>query len=176
MFKPAELKGILFSNEQIVEKAKELGAQITKDFADKDLVLVGILRGSVPWMAELMKHIELDITIDFISCSSYGSAKQTSGTVQILKGLSSSVEGKTVLIVEDVIDSGLTLKYLQEYFADKGADEVKICALVDKPSGRRVEMEGDYIGFVTGDHYLIGFGLDDNQKYRQLPYIGYVEV
>ena len=172
----AKKKRVLISQEQIWNKAVELGKQITEDYKDKELVLVGILKGSVPWMADIMKNVDLDdLTIDFMACSSYGSGKTTSGRVQIVKDLQEDIRDKHVLIVEDIIDSGITLNYLKGYFKNKGAADVKICTLLDKPSGRKVDIEGEYVGFTIEDLFIVGYGLDYYQKYRQLPYISCLE-
>lgn len=163
---------VLITHEEIVNRAKEIGAQITEDFKGKEVLLVGILRGSVPWMADVMKYIELeDLTIDFMAFSSYGAAKKTSGTVKIKKDVEEDVTDKHVIIVEDIIDSGITLKYLKGYFENRGAKSISICSLLDKPEGRQVDIQGDYIGFTVEDRFIVGYGLDYNQKYRQLPYI-----
>ena len=163
---------ILITQEEIFQKAKELGAQITEDFKGQEVVLVGILRGSVPWMADIMKEVKLeDVTIDFMACSSYGAGTKTSGRVKIVKDLEEDVTDKNVIIVEDIIDSGITLQYLKKYFAAKGAKTTKICTLLDKPSGRKTDIKGDYVGFEVEDRFIVGYGLDYNQKYRQLPYI-----
>lgn len=163
---------ILITHEEILEKAKELGKIITEDYKEKDLMLVGILKGSIPWMADIMKCIELEnLTMDFMACSSYGSGIKTSGTVTIVKDIEEDVFDKDILIIEDIIDSGITLNYLKGYFKNRGAKSVKICTLLDKPSGRKVDIEGDYVGFTVEDRFIIGYGLDYDQKYRQLPYI-----
>ena len=163
---------VLISQEEIQAKAKEIGAKITEDYKDGDLLLVGILRGSVPWMADLMKCIDLeDMTIDFMACSSYGASTKTSGTVKIVKDIEEDVMNKDVLIVEDIIDSGITLNYLKGYLKNRGARSIKICALLDKPAGRQTDIQGDYVGFTVGDVFIVGYGLDYDQKYRQLPYI-----
>lgn len=163
---------VLISQEEILAKAKEIGAQITKDFEGEQVLLVGILRGSVPWMADLMKCIELeDLTIDFMACSSYGASTKTSGTVKIIKDIEEDVMGKNVIIAEDIIDSGITLNYLKGYLKNRGAKSIKIAALLDKPSGRKTDIQGDYVGFTVDDVFIVGYGLDYDQKYRQLPYI-----
>lgn len=163
---------ILITEEQIIKRADEIGKQITKDFEGKEVILIGILRGSVPWMAELMKHIELeDLMIDFMACSSYGNGAKSSGTIKIIKDIEEDVIDKNVIIVEDIIDSGYTLEYLKGYFANRKAASVKICSLLDKPAGRKVDIEGDYVGFEVEDRFIVGYGLDYAQKYRQLPYI-----
>ncbi len=163
---------ILITQEEILNRAREIGAQITLEFKGKELILVGILRGSVPWMADVMKYIELDdVTIDFMACSSYGAGTKSSGTVKIVKDLEEDITDKNVIIIEDIIDSGTTLNYLKGYFENKGAKEIKVCSLLDKPSGRKVDIQGDYVGFEVEDRFIVGYGLDYNQKYRQLPYI-----
>ncbi len=139
------------------------------------MILIGILRGAVMWMTDLMKNIDLDLTIDFMSCSSYGSSTKTSGVVRINKDLEEDIEGKSVIIVEDIVDSGVTLKYLKEYLWNRSPKSVEVCALLDKPEGRRTDIEADYVGFTVEDRFIVGYGLDYDQKYRQLPYISYLE-
>lgn len=165
---------VLITEEEIVARAKELGEQITSDHADDDVILIGILRGAVMWMTELMKHIKLDFTIDFMVCSSYGSSTKSSGVVRIDKDLSSGIEGKSVIIVEDIVDSGVTLNYLKAYLKGRNPKSVEVCSLLDKPSGRRTEIEPDYYGFTVGDMFIVGYGLDYDQRFRQLPYISYL--
>lgn len=162
---------VMITEEEIEAKAREIGKKITEDFAGEEVVLVGILRGAVVWMTELMKNIDLDVKIDFMACSSYGASTKTSGVVKINKDLDSDIEDKNVIIVEDIVDSGLTLEYLKEYLGNRGPKCVKVCALLDKPSGRKVDIEADYYGFTVGDQFIVGYGLDYNQSYRQLPYI-----
>ena len=170
------IKGkILFTQEEIWEKARELGAQITEDYRGKDLMLIGTLRGAVPWMADLMKHIDLDLEIDFVSASSYGSGTISSGEVKLKKDIELKIAGKDVLIVEDIIDTGNTLKALKDYFSIKKPNSIKVCTLLDKPSRRTADVQGDYVGFVVPDLFIIGYGLDFDQKYRNLPYISYLE-
>ena len=169
-----EIKGkILFTQEDIWKRAKELGEQITCDYAGKELILIGTLRGAVPWMADIMKHIDLDLEIDFVSASSYGSGTISSGEVKIKKDIELEISGKEVLIIEDIIDTGNTLKALKDYFYIKNS--VKICTLLDKPSRRTADVKGDYIGFEVPDLFIVGYGLDFDQKYRNLPYISYLE-
>lgn len=162
---------VMITQEEIREKAKEIGAQITKDYADEEVVLIGILRGAVPWMVDVMQNIDLDVTIDFMACSSYGSSTKTSGVVKITKDLDVNIEGKHVIIVEDIVDSGVTLNYLKEYLGNHEPKSVAICALLDKPTGRRCEIVPEYYGFTVGDQFIVGYGLDYDQRYRQLPYI-----
>jgi len=162
---------IMITQEQILARAKEIGNQIAKEYAGEGVILIGILRGAVLWMADLMKEIDLDVEIDFMACSSYGAATKTSGVVKINKDLDSDIEGKNVIIVEDIVDSGITLNYLKGYLENRSPKSIKICALLDKPEGRRADLVVDYVGFTVEDKFIVGYGLDFNQKYRQLPYI-----
>ncbi len=170
-----ERKNVLITEEEILKRAKELGAQITEDFKGEDVLLVGILKGSIMWMSDLMRRIDLDIEIDFMALSSYGSSTKSSGVVKILKDLDSDIEGKNVIIVEDTVESGITLDYLRRYFENRGAKSMKVCVLVDKPEGRKIPLEADYVGFTAGSEFIIGYGLDYAQKYRNLPYVAYIE-
>ena len=166
---------VLITEEQIHARAKEIGKESERDYAGKEIILVGILRGAVLWMADVMKNTNLDMTIDFMAVSSYGSGKKTSGIVKINKDLDTDIEGKNVIIVEDIVDSGYTLNYLKGYFESREAKTVKICTLLDKPEGRKVDIDVDYIGFTVDDRFIIGYGLDYDQKYRNLPYISFLE-
>ena len=166
---------ILFTQEEILKRADELGAQITEDYKGESLVLIGTLKGAIVWMADLMKRIDLDTEIDFIVASSYGKNTTTSGIVKISKDVDLELEDKHVLIVEDIVDSGVTLKRLTEYFAERKAKSVKVCSLLDKPSRRITDIKPDYTGFEVDDLFIIGYGLDFDQKYRNLPYISYLE-
>lgn len=171
-----EIKGkILLTQEQILDKAEELGKQISEDYAGETLVLIGTLKGAVMWMADLMKQISLDTEIDFVSASSYGSGTISSGNVVIKKDIDIDIENKHVMIIEDIIDTGNTLKYLKDYFLAKHPKSVKICTLLDKPSRRAADVRADYIGFTVDDLFIIGYGLDYDQKYRNLPYISYLD-
>lgn len=166
---------VLITEEEIANKAREIGAKISEDFAGEEVLLIGILRGSVPWMAELMKRIDLDVAIDFMACSSYGSGKKTTGQVKINKDLDVDIEGKNVIIVEDIVDSGITLNYLKSYLGNRGPASIRICTLLDKPSGRKVDIHVDYVGFQVEDLFIVGYGLDYDQRYRNLPYISYLD-
>ena len=166
---------VLITEEQIREKAAEIGKQISEDYAGKEIILIGILRGAVPWMADVMKCVTLDMTIDFMAVSSYGAATKTSGVVKINKDLETDIDGKDVIIVEDIVDSGVTLNYLEGYLKSRGAASVKLCSLLDKPEGRRVDIKADYVGFTVDDRFIVGYGLDYDQKYRNLPYITWLE-
>lgn len=165
-------KEVLFSEEQIIEKVKELAAQIDRDYAGECVTLVGLLKGCVPFFAELMKHITVECEIDFMDVSSYNGETQSSGEVRILKDLSNTIQNKHVIIVEDIIDTGRTLKVVKGLLENRNAKSVKIVALLDKPEGRVVELEGDYIGFVIPKVFIYGYGLDVGEKYRNLPFIG----
>ena len=166
---------VLITEEQIREKAKEIGKQIEQDYAGKEIVMIGILRGAVPWMADVMKNVNLDMTIDFMAVSSYGAATKSSGVVKINKDLDTNIDGKDIIVVEDIVDSGVTLNYLEGYLKSRGAASLRICTLLDKPEGRRVDIDVDYIGFTVDDRFIVGYGLDYDQKYRNLPYITWLE-
>ncbi len=164
---------VLFTREQIAQKVAELGAQLSKDYAGRALTLVSVLKGSLPFMADLMRSITVPVQIDLMEVSSYGGAvTETSGLVRILKDLSSPIEGKDVVIVEDIIDTGLTLNYLLRYLRGKNPRSITICALLDKPARRLVEIDIAYRGFEIPDRFVIGYGLDYAEFYRNLPFIG----
>ena len=165
---------VLISREQLADKVAELGARISEDYKGEELFLIGILKGSVPFMADLMRAITLDVEMDFMSVSSYGSGTKTSGVVRILKDLDSDIAGKNVLIVEDIIDSGLTLAYLKEYLAKRNPKSIRIVTMQSKPARRKADIEADYTGFVVDDKFIVGYGLDIDQKYRNLPYISWI--
>jgi hypoxanthine phosphoribosyltransferase len=167
-----DMKEILFSEVQIAARVRELGKQITADYQGKDLVLVGILKGAVPFVADLMRTIELPLAYDMMAVSSYGASTRSSGTVRFLKDLDTSIEGRDVIIVEDIVDTGLTLHYLTENLRARRANSLKICTLLDKPSRRKVQLVPDYNGFEIPDVFVVGYGLDYAEKYRNLPYIG----
>ncbi len=166
---------ILFTQDQIWEKAKEIGKQITEDYKGEEVVLLCTLKGAILWMGDIMKNIDLDTQIDFVCASSYGSGTSTSGIVKITKDVDMDLFNKHVLIIEDIIDTGTTLKYLQDYLKERNPKSVKICSLLDKPARRIADVQGDYIGFTIDDLFVIGYGLDYDQRYRNLPYISYLE-
>ena len=169
----SDVAQVLITEDQIRDKVRELGAQITNDYAATSVTLVSVLKGSLPFMADLMRAIEIPVTIDLMEVSSYGGATtETSGLVRILKDLSSSIAGKDVLIVEDIIDTGLTLNYLLRYLRGKNPRSLRICALLDKPARRLVEIHIDYRGFQIPDEFVVGYGLDFGELYRNLPFIG----
>ncbi|NLN14428.1 MAG: hypoxanthine phosphoribosyltransferase [Tissierellia bacterium] len=173
--KKSFVKEVLLSEEEIEARVKELGKEITKDYEGKNLLVVGILKGAVIFMAELCKHIDLPIMIDFMAVSSYGSSTESTGEVKIIKDLDFSVEGKDVLIVEDIIDTGLTLSYLSEILKKRGANSVRIATLLDKPDRRNIEVKVDYLGFSIPDEFVVGYGLDYAELYRNLPYIAAIK-
>ena len=159
---------ILISEEQIQKRIKELGAQITKDYEDKKLLLVGILNGCVYFMTDLSREIDKLLQIDFMVVSSYGSSTSTSGVVKIIKDLNRSIEGFDVLIIEDIVDTGLTLSYIKEVLEARKPNSVKICTLVNKIGRRKVDIDVDYVGFEIPDEFIIGYGMDYAEKYRNL--------
>ncbi|CYU66726.1 hypoxanthine phosphoribosyltransferase [Streptococcus suis] len=167
-----DIKKILVSEEEIVAKCKELGQILATDYADKNPILVGILKGSIPFMAELMKHIDAHVETDYMVVSSYHGGTKSSGTVKIIKDLDNSVAGRHIIFVEDIIDTGRTLKELKELFALRQAASIKIATLLDKPEGRVVEIEPDYTCFTIPNEFVVGFGLDYDENYRNLPYVG----
>ena len=168
-----DVERILISEEEIDDRTKQLGKEISEYYKGQDLVVVGLLKGSVPFMAELVKRIDIDIELDFMDVSSYAGKKSTE--VKLNKDIACSVADRKVLIVEDIVDTGKTLKVVKEMFYTKGAEEVKIVTLLDKPEGRLVEIEVDWSGFKIPNEFVIGYGLDYNQKYRNLPYVGVIK-
>ncbi|HEL2704032.1 TPA: hypoxanthine phosphoribosyltransferase [Streptococcus suis] len=167
-----DIKKILVSEEEIVAKCKELGQILATDYADKNPILVGILKGSIPFMAELMKHIDAHVETDYMVVSSYHGGTESCGIVKIIKDLDNSVAGRHIIFVEDIIDTGRTLKELKELFALRQAASIKIATLLDKPEGRVVEIEPDYTCFTIPNEFVVGFGLDYDENYRNLPYVG----
>ena len=167
---------VMITEEQIRARTAEIGKEISEEFAGEEMLVVGILKGAVLWLADVVKNIDNEnLGIDFMVVSSYGSSTKSSGVVKIVKDLDSDIAGKIVIIVEDIVDSGITLSYLKRYLSGRNAKAVKICTLLDKPEGRKVELEADYIGFTVPDRFIVGYGLDFDQKYRQLPYISFLK-
>lgn len=165
---------LLLTKEQIAARVKEMGDEITRDYenVEGDLVLVGILKGAIVFFADLIREIDLPLSMDFMAISSYGSATKSSGVVRILKDLDKDIVGKHVLVVEDIIDSGLTLSFLKDNLLSRGAASLKICTLLDKPERRKVDLHVDYAGFQIPDEFVVGYGLDYAETYRNLPDIG----
>jgi len=166
---------VLLSAEEIRARVQELGKQISSDYRGKELVVVGILKGAFIFMADLVRELEVPATLDFMDVSSYGSSTVSSGVVRIEKDLEASIEGKHVLIVEDIIDTGLTINYIWENLRARKPASVKICALLDKPSRRKVPVEIHYLGFSIPDEFVVGYGLDYAEKYRYFPYVAVLE-
>jgi hypoxanthine phosphoribosyltransferase len=167
-----DVQEILFTEEEVDQKIREIGVQISRDYADQDLLVIGILKGAAMFMSELVKRIDMVVEMDFMAVSSYGKSSESSGVVRILKDLDKSIEGRHVLIVEDIVDSGLTLSYLKNLLEQRGAASVKVVALLDKPERRKVDITPDYLGFSVPDHFIVGYGLDYAEKYRNFPYVG----
>lgn len=167
-----DIRAVLVSEQQLKDKVAQLGAQISQDYADKDLVLVSILKGAVVFMADLMRAVTIPCSIDFMVVSSYGAGTTTTGLVKIIKDLDSELSGKDVLIVEDILDTGVTLSNLVPMLKMRNPNSVRICAILDKPSRRRADIQADYTGFQVPDEFVVGYGLDYDEKYRNLPYVG----
>ncbi|HYM83955.1 MAG TPA: hypoxanthine phosphoribosyltransferase [Candidatus Dormibacteraeota bacterium] len=163
---------VLLSEAEIRERVAELGRQVSDDYAGHELTLVSVLKGSLPFMADLMRAISVPVRIDLMEVSSYGNTTESSGLVRILKDLSASIEGRDVLIVEDIIDTGLTLNYLLRYLRGKNPRSLRICTLLDKPARRLVEIPVDYVGFTIPDRFVVGYGLDYGEIYRNLRFVG----
>ena len=169
----SDIAEVLLTEEQIAAKVAELGQQISTDYAGRELTLVSVLKGSLPFMADLMRRITLPLRIDLMEVSSYGgTATESSGLVRILKDLSAPIEGRDVLLVEDIIDTGLTLNYLIRYLKGKNPHSIKVCSLLDKPARRLVEIPLDYVGFEIPDAFVVGYGLDFGEVYRNLRFVG----
>jgi len=166
----------MLSAEQIAERVKALGDEISKDYADRRLVLVSVLKGSFVFTADLARAIQSQLRVEFLGVRSYGEGTTTSGIVQITQDLSRPIEGEDVLIVEDIVDTGLTIAHLLELFATRRPASVKVCALLHKPARTKIEVPIDYLGFTIEDRFVVGYGLDWAERYRNLPYIGVVEA
>ncbi len=167
-----DLKSILVTREEIDKAVEQLGVRITQDYQGKDLMLVGILKGAIVFFSDLMRAIDLPLQTEFMAVSSYGAATKTTGVVNLVKDLTVDITGKHVLIVEDIVDSGMTLSYLKKYLSTRGAASIKIATLLDKPERRRVDLKADYFCFTIPDEFVVGYGLDYAEKYRNLPDIG----
>lgn len=168
-----DIEKVLISEEELKNIVERLGSQITEDYKDKNLVLVSVLKGSVIFMADLMRAIKVPCVIDFMSVSSYGAGTKTSGVVKIIKDLDNEiVEGADLLIVEDILDSGVTLSYLRNVLSMRNPKSIKICTLLDKPERRKADIKADYAGAVVPDAFVVGYGLDYDEKYRNLRFVG----
>ena len=167
-----DIDHILVNEEQLQDKIAQMGRQLSAEYAGKELVLIGVLKGAIMFIVDLARAIDLPLTLDFMAVASYGASTETSGIVRILKDLDSSIEGKDVLIVEDIIDSGLTLNYILETLHARNPASLRVCSLLSKPARRRVDVPIDYICFEIPDEFVVGYGLDFNQIYRNLPFVG----
>lgn len=167
-----DIDHVLVSQAQLKEKIAELGAQITKDYQGKDLLLVSILKGACVFLSDLMRAVELPLSIDFMCVSSYGAGTVTQGHANIIKDLDVDIEGKDVLIVEDILDSGVTLSHVMEILRSRKPASLRLCSLLEKPERHKVHVPIDYLGFVVPDEFVVGYGLDYAEKYRNLPYVG----
>jgi hypoxanthine phosphoribosyltransferase len=167
-----DVEEVLLSSDALQQRVRELGRQLSADYAGRDPVLVSVLKGSIVFLADLMRAMDIPLSLHLLAVSSYGSGTETSGQVRILKDLSASIEGRDVLVVEDIIDTGLTLNYLLRYLAERNPASLRICCLLDKPARRLAEIEIDYTGFTIPDRFVIGYGLDYDERYRNLPYVG----
>ena len=165
----------LISEAEIQNRVRELGAKITADYAGKSLQLIGVLKGACIFLSDLIRHIDLPLTIDFIGISSYGASTKSSGIVRITKDLDKSIAGKDILVVEDIIDTGLTLNYLIELFMQRDINSLNVVALLDKPERHEIEINAKYIGFTVPNHFVVGYGLDFAERYRNLPYVAVPE-
>jgi hypoxanthine phosphoribosyltransferase len=174
--KLAEELEMLFSEEQIASRVRDLGAQIERDHRGKELILVGVLKGAFVFLGDLARAIDLPLAVDFINLSSYGEATESSGVVKITSDLSRPIEGKHVIIVEDIVDTGLTMRYLLDNLATRHPASVKICALLQKPSRARTRIPIHYLGFTAPDLFVVGYGLDAGEKFRNVPFIGVVKA
>lgn len=172
----SERISVLLSEEVVDKRIKEMGEQITKDYEGKAVHLVCALKGGVFFMCELAKRIEVPVSMDFMAVSSYGSDTKSSGVIKVVKDLDESIEGKDVLVVEDIVDSGRTLSYLLEMLKDRKPNSLRLCTLLDKPDRRVIDVDVDYTGFQIPDEFVVGYGLDYAQKYRNLPYVGVVHL
>ena len=167
-----DIEKVLITKEQIAARCEELGNELQEKFAGKNPLVVGVLKGAVPFMADIIRAMDSHVEIDFMDVSSYGNALVSSGEVKIVKDLDTNVEGRDMLIVEDIIDSGRTLAYLVDLFKYRKANSVTIVTLLDKPEGRAVDIEADYVGFDVPNEFVVGYGLDYCERYRNLPYVG----
>jgi hypoxanthine phosphoribosyltransferase len=167
-----DIEQILIDEQTLQAKVAELGAIVNHEYAGQEVMLVGVLKGAIMFMVDLVRHLNLSVTIDFMAISSYGATTESSGVVRILKDLDLSIEGKHVLIVEDIVDSGLTLSYLADYLRKRNPTSLRICALLNKPDRRTSDLKIDYLGFDIPDKFVVGYGLDFGELYRNLPFIG----
>ena len=167
-----DIKEVYFTEEQLRDKVRELGARITEDYRGKNPLIVSVLKGSYIFMSDLTRAIDTPCNVDFMVVSSYGNGTKTSGEVQIIKDIAQPIDGRDLLIVEDILDSGVTLHYLMQILAARGANSIRLCTLLSKPERRKIDVNVDYLGFEIPDEFVVGYGLDYAEKYRNLPFIG----
>ncbi len=167
-----DIQEVLFSEQQLADKVAELGARISADYEDKNPLVVSVLKGSYVFMADLTRKITIPCNVDFMAVSSYGAGTKTTGEVQIIKDIGSKIDGRHLIIVEDILDSGVTLSFLMKILKARGAASIRLCTLLSKPERRKVDVPIDYLGFEIPDAFVVGYGLDYAEKYRNLPYIG----
>ena len=170
-----DLSRVLVTREEIAQAVAKLGRQITEDYQGKELMLVGILKGAIVFFSDLLREIDLPVKTEFMAVSSYGASTKTTGVVNLVKDLTVDITGMHVLIVEDIVDSGMTLSYLSKYLSTRGAASIRIATLLDKPERRRVDLKADYFCFTIPDEFVVGYGLDYDEKYRNLPDIGVLD-
>ncbi len=170
--KDSDIKSVLITEEQLAAKVAEMGAQISKDYQGRKLIILGVLKGSVVFMSDLIRSITVPVEMDFMAVSSYGAGVKTSGVVKILKDLDRLIAGYDVLVVEDILASGMTLSYLTELLRERDPASIRIATLLDKPDRRKVDIKPDYVGFTIPDEFVVGYGLDYAELYRNLPYVG----
>ena len=170
--KDSDIKSVLITEEQLAAKVAEMGAQISKDYQGRKLIILGVLKGSVVFMSDLIRSITVPVEMDFMAVSSYGAGVKTSGVVKILKDLDRLIAGYDVLVVEDILDSGMTLSYLTELLRERDPASIRIATLLDKPDRRKVDIKPDYVGFTIPDEFVVGYGLDYAELYRNLHYVG----
>lgn len=173
--RPKELTDILFDSDMLQQRIAELGRQISGDYEDQELVVLCVLKGSALFTIDLIKHLSIRVALDFISISSYGEATKSTGVVKMVKDMEEDIKGRHVLVVEDIVDTGLTLDYLRRSLSMREPKSLKICSLLSKPAHRKVDIELDYLGFTIDDHFVVGYGLDYLSFYRNLPYIGILD-
>lgn len=173
---PKELSSILIDAETLQNRIAEMAEQLNEDYADKEVIVLCVLKGSVMFTADLVKHLKFRVALDFISISSYGEATKSTGVVKMVKDMEEDIKGKHVLVVEDIVDTGLTLDYLRRSLGMREPNSLKICSLLSKPAHRKVDLPIDYLGFTIEDHFVVGYGLDYLSFYRNLPYIGILDT
>ena len=171
MLRDEAIGEVLVQADELQHRVREMAAEVSRDYAGKDLLLIGVLKGAVFFLSDLMRHLSVPCEVDFMAVASYGSSTESSGVVRILKDLDAPLQGRHVLIVEDIVDSGLTLQYLMRTLHARGPASLEVCALLTKPERRQVEMPARYVGFEIPDRFVIGYGLDYAEKYRNLPYV-----